>query len=459
MKPGVLLYEPRHRSARLPLSLLHVASALEARVLIVDGRLEMAPAALVAELAKEALCLAVTAPSGPALGDALEVTRGAKAARASLPVVWGGPHATFRPAECLASGVVDACVLGPGERTLAEVVDALGAGGTDTSIPGLAFKRGEQVVESLPRAREDVDDLPPVDYSLLDLERHFSHRSARRAEVSASRGGGRSGEEWSGLAAERVLAVVAELVRRHGAREIVFVDQGFFTDPPRVVAIARGLLGLGEGFAWEASTELPELRRALSSLDLALLKRSGARRITVWAEGSEAPEIHAVAETLARAGLLVCVRFILGRPGEDEKAPREAHRAARALLLAPGASVSVEMRLFEPWPGCAEAEALLAAGAEAAPSDLQGWSAFDPEAFARTWLEAPLRRRVPRWSFYLEKAAPRPRRRFGQRALHRLARLRLRARFYGLDLERRAVLGLRRLKAALRLESPGPVED
>ena len=93
-------------------------SALDAKVAIVDGRLEMAPAALVAELAKEAVCLGVTTPTGPALADALEVTRAAKAARHGLPVVWGGPHATFRPAECLATGLVDACVIGGGRAHL-----------------------------------------------------------------------------------------------------------------------------------------------------------------------------------------------------------------------------------------------------------------------------------------------------------------------------------------------------
>jgi hypothetical protein len=459
MKPGVLLYEPRHRSARLPLSLLHVASALDARVAIADGRLEMAPTALVAELAKDALCLAVTTPSGPALADALEVTRAAKAARKSLPVVWGGPHATFRPAECLATGLVDACVMGPGERTLAEVVDALRAGGTDTSIPGLAFRRGDEVVESPPRPGEDVNHFPLADYGLLDLERHFSYRGARRAEVSTSRGGGTTGEEWSGLVAERVLALAADLARRHQVREIVFIDHGFFSDPPRVAAIAGGLLDLGERVAWEASAGLAELRRALSGLDLALLRESGARRVTLWAEGCEAPELFEVAERLVRAGLEVCVRIIVGRPGQGAEAPREAHRAARALVQALGHSVSVELRLFEPWPGCAEAEALLAAHPTLAPSDLLGWAGFEPEGFARAWLPAPLRRRVPRWSFYLAQAALRPRRRLAQRVLHRLARLRVRVGFYGLDLERRAVLGLRRAKAALRLRPLAPVED
>jgi hypothetical protein len=43
--------------------------------------------------------------------------------------------------------------------------------------------------------------------------------------------------------------------------------------------------------------------------------------------------------------------------------------------------------------------------------------------------------------------------------VHRLARARVRLGFYGLDLDRRVVLGLHRLKAALTLRAPLPVED
>ena len=315
MRPSVLLYEPRHRSARLPLSLLHVASALDARVAIVDGRLEMAPAALVAELAREALCLGVTTPTGPPLADALEVTRAARAARPKLPVIWGGPHATFRPAECLATGLVDACVLGPGERTLAEIVAALRAGGTDTGIPGVAWLRGLDLAESVPRPGEDVNGLPPVDYGLLDLEHYFRWRGARRAEVSTSRGR-TLGEDWSGLRADHVVAVVGELVRRHKVEDVVFTDQGFFVDPARVLAIASGLPEAGVHVGWAASASLADLLSARERLDGKLLREGGCRRIRVFTEGAGQEGMEEQVAALSESGLAVEVTFIVGRPAE-----------------------------------------------------------------------------------------------------------------------------------------------
>jgi len=64
---------------------------------IVDGRFELAPESRVAELARGALCLGVTARTGPGLREALRVSTAARVARADLAIVWGGPHPTLDP--------------------------------------------------------------------------------------------------------------------------------------------------------------------------------------------------------------------------------------------------------------------------------------------------------------------------------------------------------------------------
>ncbi len=75
----VVLYNPRGEGHILPLALVHVGSmAPRDRVLIVDGRVELAPEARVVELGKEALCLAVSVLTGAPILDALRVSRAAK---------------------------------------------------------------------------------------------------------------------------------------------------------------------------------------------------------------------------------------------------------------------------------------------------------------------------------------------------------------------------------------------
>ncbi len=75
----VILYQPRDEGVRMPLGLLALGSALQdEHVVIVDGRLELAPEARVAELARDADCLGVTVRSGRPLRDAVRVSAAAR---------------------------------------------------------------------------------------------------------------------------------------------------------------------------------------------------------------------------------------------------------------------------------------------------------------------------------------------------------------------------------------------
>src|SRR5262249_46402545 len=167
-----------------------------------------------------------------ALADALKISRVARAARRSLPVIWGGPHASFVPEDCLATDEVDACVAGQGERTFALVVAALLRGGAQEGIPGLVWSEGSEIARSPPGPFEDVNAFPSVDYGLVDLERYFRARGVRCLDYCSSQTGpgapGTEGSVWSGLAPERVTAEVHILAARHRLTEVAFRDGDFF---------------------------------------------------------------------------------------------------------------------------------------------------------------------------------------------------------------------------------------
>src|SRR6202008_4293081 len=95
-----------------------------------------------------------------------------------------------------------------------------------------------------------------------------------------------AGEDWSGLAAEHVIAVVAELERRHKVDDVVFTDQGVFVDPGRGLPIASALPAAGVQVGWEAWASLADLRNARESVDGSLLRESGCHRIRLLTEGA-----------------------------------------------------------------------------------------------------------------------------------------------------------------------------
>ncbi len=237
----VVLYQPRDGGAAMPLGLLALGSWLEGRhVVIVDGRFELAPEARVVELAKHALLFFVSARTGEPLREALRVSRAARAASPTLPILWGGPHAAVDPESCFATGVVDGCVAGAGEESLEAAVEAARSERPLATAAGVMVPGGEAIAP----ARPPTHLWPRADYSLLDTERYFEERGVRRLDYCSSRGV-REDPDWLGLRAERVVAETVELAERYRATELTFKDEDFFADEQRVLEIADGLVETG----------------------------------------------------------------------------------------------------------------------------------------------------------------------------------------------------------------------
>lgn len=86
-----------------------------------------------------------------------------KKAHPELFLAVGGPHATLRPDECLASAFDAACV-GEGEYATLELVEQLESGSFPTGIANFYIKRGDEVEKNPPRPfLEDIDSLPYPD--------------------------------------------------------------------------------------------------------------------------------------------------------------------------------------------------------------------------------------------------------------------------------------------------------
>jgi len=76
-----------------------------------------------------------------------------KEARPDLTVILGGEHISSAPEFCLATSAADFLVLGEGEETIIDLLDALESGGSPAGIAGLAFRDGELISVNARRAR------------------------------------------------------------------------------------------------------------------------------------------------------------------------------------------------------------------------------------------------------------------------------------------------------------------
>ncbi len=126
------------------------------------------------------------------INDAIEVLKIAKEELPEATTVLGGVHPTFLYDEVLSGDGkwVDYCVLGEGELTMPELLDAHRNGGDMAKVPGIAFMRDGRVVRTSPRSFiEDLDLLSPAwhlakwsDYPLYFID------DSTVAIISSSRG-------------------------------------------------------------------------------------------------------------------------------------------------------------------------------------------------------------------------------------------------------------------------------
>jgi radical SAM superfamily enzyme YgiQ (UPF0313 family) len=97
-----------------------------------------------------------------------------KKKRPGLPVIIGGPHATLMTEDAVMRGF-DAAVIGEGEYTAIDLVEAIQEGSPLYEVAGAAAKKGDEVAYGPTRGFEqDLDTFPDPDRTLIDYSKYFS---------------------------------------------------------------------------------------------------------------------------------------------------------------------------------------------------------------------------------------------------------------------------------------------
>lgn len=112
----------------------------------------------------------VSVISALASRDAIEVSKIVK--KHKITVVWGGYIASVLPELCFKEGCVDFIVIGEGEITFSELLDAIEKGKSFYNVDGLAFV--DRIGLHINKEREvaDLSSFPCIDWSLLDIKKY-----------------------------------------------------------------------------------------------------------------------------------------------------------------------------------------------------------------------------------------------------------------------------------------------
>jgi len=109
-----------------------------------------------------------------------------------LFIVCGGPYPTVMPEFVLAKLPVDVCVIGEGEQTCAELVEARRWKNDFKDIPGLAFKESGKIFRTEKRKLiPDLDTVPIPAWDMIDFSKYsgsYQFRSRPNTAIITSRG-------------------------------------------------------------------------------------------------------------------------------------------------------------------------------------------------------------------------------------------------------------------------------
>ncbi len=339
---NILLINPAtvgySRSVTAPLGLLSIASTLQSKghkVRLYDRTVEKVKTKKVFEEFKPDL-VGISLVSFKSVYDALELSEYAK--KFSLPVVWGGPLASEIPETVLKHKCVDLVSIGEGEATWVELAEKYAKAETDFSVvAGIALRNGNgETVLTSQRDFVDLAELPPIDWSLVDVPKYFqsSYECSKMLYLYCAKGCPHNCAfcynkdfhrcTYRKRPLDMVLDEIKYLVENYGMDGVYFADEMWGRNRTEMRQICDSLRSLNLKFVWGCQTRIG----VFTEEDFRYMYDSGCRWVFFGVEsGSERilekmnkripfDRIEETFSNCRKAGVIAIASFIVGFPDE-----------------------------------------------------------------------------------------------------------------------------------------------
>lgn len=305
------------------------------------------------------------------INEAQKLAQVIKAQMPTVPIVAGGNHVTALPRRSLQEySDFDVIVVGEGERTFLELVQALQSGLSLESVSGLAFRKEGEVVETSLRERvKNLDELPSPAFDLLpSLQNHYkpslnSIKFSPAFTLVTSRGcTGKCtfcdrkvfGNKITFHSPKRTMEMIDDLYYNHGIRYLVFDDDNLLIKKSRAFELFDMIKKAPYKMPFTCQSRVDtineELLRELKSAGCFKIMfgiESGSPKILSRMRKKISPEQIRTAVKLTRKfGILPSGYFILGHPGETVETMEET-----VALIRETDFFDVAVMLFSPLPG------------------------------------------------------------------------------------------------------------
>lgn len=286
-----------------------------------------------------------------------ELAREIRSALPEVPLVIGGAQLCSAPEKTMADGPYDIGVIGEGEDTMLELVNAIMAGSRDLgAIKGLVFRDGGRLRFNAPRPYiEDLDKLPfPARHLYPGLDKYrpvpASYIKKPVGLMISSRGCPYQcifcdrqvfGNKFRAHSPRYVVDEMENVIKVHGAREIRFMDDTFTLDIKRVDAICDEIFRRKIRVPWTCLTRvntvnldiLKKMKRAGCWQVIYGIEAGDQRMLDIIRKGVTVEQNETGIRLAKKAGLNVRATFVFGLPGETLETIRKTVDFAKRMDL------------------------------------------------------------------------------------------------------------------------------
>jgi radical SAM superfamily enzyme YgiQ (UPF0313 family) len=277
------------------------------------------------------------------------ICRQLKKQKPEITTIIGGPHVTAVPEETfLLFPELDVGVVGEGEISLYNLIEALRSGGPLDQVQGLVFRdeAGQIVTTGHSPYVRDLDSLPFPAFDLLPRfpERYhpsvLMYKHLPSINIVAGRGcTGKCiycdrnvfGNRLRNNSPEYTFKLMQHLNQTYGIVDFVFYDDNFVLRRQFITELCNLMIAQGAPFSWSGMARIDFLDQDL----LRLMRRAGCWQIAYGIESGNAevlqvlkkgyqPElVSRVLDWTHEAGINAKGYFMMGNPGETLETIRE----------------------------------------------------------------------------------------------------------------------------------------
>ncbi len=331
-----------------PLGLCYLSAILRKAghaVKIIDApALDMELEPTINEIKKyETKLIGITATTASII-RAAELARAIKQSTIEARIIIGGAHVSALPERTLEEFAdFDIGVINEGEYSIVDLVACFQNGADLSTVPGLVYRDGNDIVLTAPRGLiENLDELPFPAWDMIpDLATFYkpaphSFFQLPSSTLMTSRGcNGKCtfcarpfmGEKYRSNSPEYTLAMIDHLIKHYGIKDIMFYDDNFLLDRKRVTVICEEILKRGYNISWSCLARTDVMAEDFFKL----IRKAGCWQIAYGIESGDQTilnnmkkqaKLERVEEMIRRAnevGINTRGYFMIGCPGETNE--------------------------------------------------------------------------------------------------------------------------------------------